>query len=50
VITLIPKRTFWKDFDDQYFLFALNNSFFLLNILFNENNGLEAHLSNLNSS
>jgi hypothetical protein len=26
VITLIPKRTFWEDFDDQFFLCTFNLS------------------------
>jgi hypothetical protein len=47
VITLIPRRTFWKDFDDQNFLCTLNYGFFLLSPLINESNSFKAHLSNL---
>jgi hypothetical protein len=43
----MPRRTFWKDFDDQNFIWTFNYGFFLLSLLFNESNILEAHLSNL---
>jgi hypothetical protein len=49
VLTLIPRRIVWKDFEDQIFLCTLNYGFFLLSLLFNECNILEAHRSNLNS-
>jgi hypothetical protein len=50
MITLISRKTFWKDFDDQIFLCTLNYGFLKLSPLFNENNILKAHLSNLNFS
>jgi hypothetical protein len=43
------KEDFWKDFDDQTIFYTLKYGFFLLSLLFIENNNLDAHLSNLKS-
>jgi hypothetical protein len=47
VITLIPRKNFWKSFGDQNFLCSLNYGLKKLSPLLNESNSLEAHLSNL---
>ncbi len=37
-MTLITRKIFWKDFDEQIFLCILNYEFLLLSPLFKENN------------
>jgi hypothetical protein len=45
-MTMISRRIFWKDFDDQVFICTFNYGFILLNMLFNENDNLKTHPSN----
>jgi hypothetical protein len=43
----MPRRTFWKDFDDQKFLCSLNYGVLKLSPLLDESISLEVHFSNL---
>jgi hypothetical protein len=43
------RKIFWKDFDNQNFLWTLNYDFFPFTPFFNESNNLESYISNSSS-